>query len=564
MDANEEVLIETCDLLTAAVAEGHRITPASEWLLDNFYLVEEQVRAARRHLPKGYSRELPRLADGASAGLPRVYDLALEAIAHGDGRVEPDGLSRFIAAYQTVVPLRLGELWAIPIMLRLALIENLRRVAVRIAAGRADRDVAVTWANKLTELAGRDPTNLILVIADMARSNPPLTTPFVSELARRLQGHGPALALPLTWVEQRLGESGLSIEQLVRSGSQIQAADQVSIANSIGSLRLLGTMDWRDFVESMSVVELTLRRDPAAAYAAMDFATRDRYRHVVERIAKAGGLAEEAVAGRAVGLAQEAARREGHHHRSAHIGFWLIDRGLPELERGTLPPPSMATSARRWASRVPLLLYLGAAASVTVLMAGALMMEARATGTEGWHLALLSILALLATSHAAISLVNGLTTWLTSPHALPRMDFSEGIAPESRTLVVVPTMLTSPGGVGRLMEALEVRFLANRDANLLFGLLTDFPDAHEETLAGDRRLLQVARDRIDALNAQYSSGGNDIFFLFHRPRRWNPSDRLWMGFERKRGKLADLNALLREGKADAFSLVVGATDALAT
>ncbi len=145
---NEGVLVETCDRQTAAVAAGHRITPAGEWLLDNFYLVEEQIRTARRHLPKGYSRELPALAEGASAGLPRVYDIALETIAHGDGRVDPGSLSRFVAAYQSVAPLRLGELWAIPIMLRLALIENLRRVAVRIASGRADRDLAVVWANK--------------------------------------------------------------------------------------------------------------------------------------------------------------------------------------------------------------------------------------------------------------------------------------------------------------------------------------------------------------------------------------------------------------------------------
>ncbi|MFZ0256479.1 MAG: cyclic beta 1-2 glucan synthetase, partial [Gammaproteobacteria bacterium] len=293
--ANEGVLIETYNRLTTAVTAQHRIEPAGEWLLDNFYLIEEQIRTAKRHLPKGYSRELPSLAEGTSAGLPRVYDLALEVIAHGDGRVDPDSLSRFVAAYQTVTPLRLGELWAIPIMLRLALIENLRRVAVRIAAGRTDSELAVAWATKLIEITRQDPKSLILVIADMARSNPPMTTPFVSELARRLQGHGSALTLPLSWIEQQLAESGLSIEQLVRSGNQQQAADRVSISNSIGSLRLLGTMDWREFVQTLSVVERTLRTDPAA-YAAMDFASRDRYRHVIEEIAKASGLSEPAVA----------------------------------------------------------------------------------------------------------------------------------------------------------------------------------------------------------------------------------------------------------------------------
>ena len=564
--ANEGVLIATCNRLTAAVAAKHRITPAGEWLLDNFYLVEEQIRTARRHLPKGYSRELPGLAEGASHGLPRVYDIALETIAHGDGRVDPDSLSRFVAAYQTVTPLRLGELWAIPIMLRLALIENLRRIAVRIAAGRIDRDLAASWAGKLTEIARQDSKNLILVIADMARSKLPMTPPFVSELARRLQGHGPTLALPLTWIEQQLAESGLSIEQLVRSGNQHQAADQVSISNSIGSLRFLGTMDWREFVEATSMVEHALRTDPGAAYAAMDFASRDRYRHVIERVAKASRLSEDAVTKRAIDLARAGATRHGGGDRTAHVGYYLIDRGLPELEHATqvrLPP---LARLRRAASRSPLLPYLGAITLLTLLLTAGLLAQAWtdgvADGVADGVLVLTGILALLATSQLSVALVNWLATLLASPHPLPRMDFSSGIPSASRTLVVVPTLLTSPHNIEHLVEALEVRYLANRDGNLHFGLLTDFRDAAEETLAEDAPLLQLARERIDALNAHYASGGNDVFFLFHRPRRWNDHDRIWMGYERKRGKLADLNALLRAGSSDGFALVVGATAVL--
>src|SRR5882762_8657319 len=228
---NKAVLIAVCDRLAAAVKGERRITPAEEWLLDNFYLIEDQIRTARQHLPKHYSRQLPQLGKGPSVGLPRVYDIALETISHGDGRVDPEGLSRFVAAYQTVTPLNLGELWAIPIMLRLALIENLRRVAARLATNRIDRNLADSWADQMTQVATKDPKSLILAIADMARSNPPMTSSFVAELARRLQGHGPALALPLTWIEQRLSESGSTIQQLVQEESQQQAADQVSLSN---------------------------------------------------------------------------------------------------------------------------------------------------------------------------------------------------------------------------------------------------------------------------------------------------------------------------------------------
>ena len=560
--ANERVLIETCDRLTTAVAAKHRITPAGEWLLDNFYLVEKQIRTARRHLPRGYSRELPGLADGPSAGLPRVYDIALATIAHGDGRVTLENLNRFVAAYQTVTPLPLGELWAIPIMLRLALIENLRRIAVRIAAGRMDRNLAVSWADKLTDVANRDPTNLIGVVADMARSVPPMTTPFVSELARRLQGHGPALALPLTWIEQVLAESNLSIEQLVRSGTRLQAADQVSISNSIASLRFLGTMNWHDFVEDMSVVEQALRAEPGAAYAAMEFASRDRYRHVIERVARRSLLSEPAVASHAVELARAGAARHGRDAVEAHVGHYLIGRGLAELQGVTRVRRGAATALASALGRSPLPLYLGTITLLTLLAGAGGLAVARAHGVHGWTLALLGILVLLATSQLAVALVSWLSTLIAPPHALPRMDFAAGIPAQSRALVVVPTMLTSADNVEALVEALEVRFLANQDANLRFGLLTDFPDAAEETLAGDAPLLRLAGERIADLNARYRAGGNEVFFLFHRPRRWNPRDRIWMGYERKRGKLADLNALLRDGNADGFSLVLGATELL--
>ena len=571
---NDGILAEVCDLLTAAVSTNRRITPAAEWLLDNFYLIEEQIRTARRHLPKGYSRELPRLAAGPSAKLPRVYDLAFEAIAHGDGRVDAESLSRFVAAYQSVTPLKVGELWAIPIMLRLALIENLRRVGARIAAATIDRNRADAWADQMVDIAEHDPKSLILVIADMARSNPPMVSSFVAELARRLQGQSAALALPLTWIEQRLAESGFGIEQLVQSETQKQAGDQVSISNTIGSLRFLESMDWREFVETMSIVEHKLREDPGGLYGLMDFATRDRYRHVVEEIAKGSRLSEGDVARKAIQLAHDGTGgtfgHDGDDDRAAHVGFYLVDKGRPRLERAARMRPSPAEAIQRMGRRVPLLLYLGSIAAVTAALTAALLAKARDDGVPDAVLAMLAVLLLLATSQLALGMVNWVTTLLVTPRALPRMDFSQGLPPESRTLVVIPTMLTGVEDIEGLVEALEVRFLANRDDHLHFGLVTDFRDAPTETLPGDDALLWLARKGIDDLNAKYGQAAflaeqgatGATFFLFHRPRRWNPAERVWMGYERKRGKLADLNAYLRGGGNDRFSLVVGETAVL--
>ncbi len=565
---NEGVLIGVRDLLAEAVKANRRITPAGEWLLDNFYLVEEQIRMAKRHLPKGYSRELPRILNGSSAGLPRVYDIALETISHGDGRVDPGSLSSFVAAYQTITGLTLGELWAIPIMLRLALIENLRRAATRIAADRIDRNRADYWADQMMEIAEKDPKSLILVIADMARSNPPMASAFVAEFARRLQGQSPALALPLTWIEQQLSESGLTIEQSVQSENQQQAVDQVSISNSIGSLRFLGAMDWRTFVETMSVVERTLREDPAEVYSQMDFATRDRYRHAVERMARSSRLSEDEVARAAIRLAQQGAGRNGGDDREAHVGFYLVDKGVPQLERTAEVRLSTAEALQRVGGRFPSLLYVGTIALMTGIFTGGLLAQAYAEDVDGWSLALVGLLSLLCTSQLAVALVNWLATVLVTPHPLPRMDFSEGIPPESRALVVVPTLLVSPQNIEDLIEALEVRFLANRDENLHFGLLSDFGDAHEETLPEDESLLRLVQKRIEELDEKYRDATRDAFFLFHRPRRWNPGERIWMGYERKRGKLEELNRLLRGGAlseaVDRFSLIVGETAVLST
>jgi hypothetical protein len=305
LTSNEKIL-SAYNEQTLLAERKRRVTPAAEWLLDNFHLIEEQIRTARRHLPRSFSRELPHLATGPLTGFPRVYEIALDLISHIDGRIDASHLTSFVAAYQEVIPLKLGELWAIPIMLRLALIENLRRVAALLTAAREQRDWADEWADRMAEVAERTPAKLIVTVGELAESHPKLSRAFVAEFWRRTQDKSPGLKLPLNWIEERLAEEGLSIEQLVQSESQNQAANQVSVGNSICSLRFLDAMDWREFVENQSVVERTLRTDPAGVYGDMDFATRDIYRHTIERIARHSEMREWDVAALAIELAQRA------------------------------------------------------------------------------------------------------------------------------------------------------------------------------------------------------------------------------------------------------------------
>ncbi|MEP7079017.1 MAG: cyclic beta 1-2 glucan synthetase, partial [Chthoniobacterales bacterium] len=555
---NEEVL-RAFNRATLAVDESRRVTPAAEWLLDNFYLIEEQIQLARRHLPRRYSRELPRLTSGPSAGLLRVYDIVLELISHVDAEIDAESLTAFVAAYQKVSALKLGELWAIPIMLRLALIENLQRVTTGLTSARRDRNLANVWVDRLQDMAEKNPSRLVIVVADMAQSDLPLSSSFVAEFCQRLSRLNPVLHLARGWLEQRLVEQGLSIEQLVHQESQSQASDQVSVSHSIASLRLLSAIDWKEFLETLSLVEQTLRGDPADVYSDMDFGTRDRYRHAVESLAGQSRLSETEVAQKAVQLAKESAGQKGREDRTAHVGFYLMDKGRPQLERAARIRRPWKTIIERSIRRFPFTFYAGGIFLFTLLATFAFMRQAQALEVQGWILIFCTLTFLLGVSQLAVALLNWLSTLLVTPRLLPRLDYSSGIAADCRTMVVIPAMLTSLEGLDSLLETLEIHHLANRDEHLHFALLTDLRDASEENLPADKPLIERAQAGVKRLNRQYASGRNDLFFLFHRPRLWNAGEGLWMGYERKRGKLMEFNALLRGRCAECFSEIVGET-----
>ncbi len=553
---NEKLLREVRNLLADAIKDKHLITPGGEWILDNFYLIEEHIRTGKRHFPKGYSEGLPNLVSGHSEGLPRVYDIALEIISHSDGRIDIENLGSFIQAYQEVTTLKLGELWAIPIMLRLALIENLRRVSARIALDRINQNLADFWSDQMIETAEKDPKSLILVIADMARSGPPMESAFVAELTRQLMWKGPALTLPLTWMEQRLSETGITSTELVNMENQKQAADQVSISNSIGSLRFINSLEWRHFVESMSKVESILKQDAGGIYPTMDFSTRDHYRHVVERTAKYSKHSETEVAELVLQLANEHAKESDSVDRRSHIGYYLVDKGLKITERKAEVKLPVWPAVKKSFSSSSVGVYIGSIFLLSALLSCIAVWHEFNIGLANYKLIIAGIFSLIAASQLMVALVNWIVTLVVRPKLLPRLDFSDTIPDNCKTLVVVPTMLTSINGVSSLVEALEIRFLANRTDNLFFGLLTDFTDAKEEQMPGDEQLVTLAKKKIEELNEKYGAD-RDIFFLFHRPRLWNAADKVWMGYERKRGKLSDLNALLLHGTRDKFSEITG-------
>ncbi|MBA3659212.1 MAG: cyclic beta 1-2 glucan synthetase, partial [Gemmatimonadales bacterium] len=304
LDATRRILDEVHARLEAVAAGDGDVTPAGEWFLDNYHVIQEHIREVRESLPRGYYRELPELAPGGSlAGYPRVYELAITLISHSEGRVASDNLNLFTSAFQDAAPLSIGELWSIPAMLRLGLIENVRRMALRTVQRLDEVDAADSAAAHILA-AGEQGAGALRTALDDFVAHPPAFTPgFVSRFLSQLRlTHG--AFPPLVTLEQWIADEALPAEEAGARSARRLALTQLTMANSITSLRTIGRLDWKGFVERQSIVEATLRRDPAGYYDQMTFATRDRYRHVVERIAKHTGLSERAVAERAVDLAR--------------------------------------------------------------------------------------------------------------------------------------------------------------------------------------------------------------------------------------------------------------------
>ncbi len=563
LNQNDKILRDF-NRLTLILNKSENITPATTWVVDNFYLIEEHIQLARRHFPKKYSHELPCLATGVSKRFPRVYSIVLELLSHVDAQIDKESLKAFIEAYQTESPLKLGELWAVPIMIRLALIENLQRIVSRLQENQSDRNLANAWIDKLQSMAKKRPSRLIEVVSDMAKSNIPLSSAFVSEFCQRLSSQNPMLHIARRWLEQRLAEDGLSIEELIHIESQLQAADQLSVSHSIGSLRLLSATDWKTFVEALSLVEITLRKDPATIYPQMDFSTRDRYRHRIETLTKYCRFSEFEIAQQVLNLAENA-QSEQPKALKTHVGYYLVGDGQRLLNKTLKVRERLSTIIGRGIHSFPLTSYGGGIILLTLIGGGALMgiLETRGISFDNWKSILLSVIFLLCVSQLGVDLVNWFSTILVKPKILPRLDFSEGIPSEYRTMVVIPTIISCANTVDRLIDNLELHYLSNRDSRLHFALLTDFSDAPREVMESDSTILERARCGIEILNDKYASASNStIFYLFHRPRRWNEGEHKWMGYERKRGKLMEFNALLRGKAPTAFSLIEGDTSIL--
>src|SRR5262249_26411977 len=426
LEENSRKLIAAYKDLADSIRQEHVISPAAEWLVDNFHIVEEQVREIREDLPRGYYRELPTLAAAALRDYPRIYALSIPLVAHSDSHLDTETLRRFINAYQKVSPLSIGELWAVPISLRIALVENLRRLTSRIVSSRIEREDADRLADKLLELIRRQPDEVLPLLNSRYSKRKSISQTFAVQLTQRLREQDPGLMIVFEWLEKQLAKEQLSIEQIVRDEHRRQAAAQVTVGNIITSMRLLSTLDWKDFFETVSLIDPELSKDPAGIYSRMDFATRDRYRHVIERVSKRTGTTELEIARKAVELAERTADadRDPAH---GHVGYFLIDDGLPQLEGEVFCRLSIAEILRRTIQRRATGFCLGGLTFLTGLVTAVVVMTVVANGAGVAMAVLTALLVLIPASELAISVLNWDVTHLFPPRLLPKIDLSHGI-----------------------------------------------------------------------------------------------------------------------------------------
>lgn len=534
MHENGDKLLISYRLLAEVGRKKESVSPAAEWLIDNFHIVEEQLREIKEDLPPSYYKELPKISMGDLEGFPRIYALALALIAHSDSHLSVDVIRRFVTAFQTRTYLKMGELWAVAITLRIALVENLRRVASRIAWDFNQAAHADELVDHLIENARRPKKfqKYLKLIVRHCENPVESELTFISQVAKRLRDAEADIWPVLEAMNAELKKKNSSVEQVVSLEHQLQAANQVTIANIISSMRLLSNIDWKIFFESVSLIDRELGNDPTGDYKKMEFATRDDYRHNIERISKRTKADEMDIAQRAVQMSAAEGR---------HVGYYLYGKGLAKLEKDFKYRPRLKESWLRVTLRYPTLCYF---TSISVLVAFTMIWPLiyAVEHTTRWYTMVAAFLVMFfPISDLGITLFNYLLTHIVKPRRLAKMDFSKGVPAEFRTLVVVPCMLADEETVKGLIDKIEVHYLGNVDPQVYFALATDFLDAGTEEKAEDQHLISMALTGTARLNLTY---GADRFFLLHRKRLWNPHEQKWMGWERKRGKLEEMNRLL--------------------
>jgi cyclic beta-1,2-glucan synthetase len=541
---NARLILHSYRSSDAAARKGETITPAAQWLLDNYYLVDQNIQQVERDLPKKFIRQLPSLVN--QTDIPRVMALAWLYVAHTDSQFSLNSLSAIVEGFQTVEPLHIGELWALPSAVRFILIENARRLSLRVERARRMRAFANSVADEITLNAEKDTLPQMLEQYTTAARD----STFATHLLYRLRGGAMHSGAAVAWLEEVLEKNGSDAEDAIIQEHTRQSTGGVTMGNLIRSLKAIDDVDWITWFETVSGVDAVLREN--SNFDALDFHSRNAYRVAIEKIARRSGKSENDITQAALELAHKSAEQTGDEggvpeQRKRDVGYYLAGDGRPELEAVCGYTPTLIL---RWVRFYRNLGLAGLWVPASIFSIAILLVVnywlARA-GLPRDLVLLFTILAVFPTMETANGFVNWIIPMFMPPTRLIGFEYKNGLPPEAKTLVAVPTLITSRDSVDEHIRNLEVHYLTNPRGEVYFALLTDWADSKVEQSDDDLDILDYAREKITALNNHYTQS-NPRFFLLHRKRLFNAQENRWMGWERKRGKLHELNLLLRGDK----------------
>jgi cyclic beta-1,2-glucan synthetase len=529
-------ILDVYRAVNAAQLKGDAITPAAQWLLDNHYLVEESIFQVKRDLPRRFYKELPTMEIAQGVRVPRVLAIAWIYVAHCDSTVSGQTLKAIVDGFQSVQPMLIGELWALPSMLRFVLVENLRRIAVRVRRAHQMRQLANDLADKV--LAAKDGEGRTDMLAGFTSHAQDMT--FATQMLYRLRDGSQNAGKALIWLEGELEKRGSDAEEIIVGEHRNLSSGNVTMGNIVRGLRLVNDVDWTVWFETVSRIDELLREK--TDFAQLDFHSRDQYRAAIEDLARYSQKSEYEVTAKAIDLASDAAKTADPH---ADVGFFLIDKRREELEAAIDYKPTFGTRFTRMFQRLGWIGIMLPVLALTMLLLGMTTAALQSAGVPTASIVVLIILFAVPAGEGALSFFNTVVLQLLKPTRRVGYEYKEGVPVEARTLVVVPTLIGSRDDVEELARNVEVHYLSNMNGDLHFALLSDWRDSQQEQSKADLDLLAFAREEINRLNARHNGDGIDRFHLLHRKRLYNEAQGCWMGWERKRGKLHELNLLLR-------------------
>jgi cellobiose phosphorylase len=553
LDKGYKAILRGCNFFDYKIKERAEIIPCAEWLLDNLYLIKKEYKDIKAGMTEDYYRSLPVIEEGAMKGYPRIYYIAKEMLDHTYGTVDEDTIEDFINSYEENTILKNCELWLLPTMIRIALMQNISNIIEEMIFMQKERDRAQITAEKIIN-SGKNVSDTIEALRSRKIK---FSSYFTEKLIRTLRDNFIEDTRIYRWIDEELDKRDSNVKRMVNIDHQKQGIYQVSMENSINGIREICALNWKENFQRLSYVEQILQKDPAGVYGRMDFYSRDHYRHIVEKLSKKIGVPESFIAKKAVECAEEASTSFEDYEK--HVGYYLMDAGICCLKKKIKHSGEEYKKVDFEVTKsITEDFYIGTIIFGTVFLDSLISGVNFYTGNLSlWQYVIQFIVFLIPSSEIFTSIFNWSINRLSEPRFIPKMEFKEGIPEKFSTAVVIPALTSDEGRMKELINDMEVYYLANEEKNLYFVLLEDFKDSIKEEEDKDKIIVDTALDEIGKLNEKYGDKERDKFYFLSRRRRYNEKEKKWMGWERKRGKLMEFNSLIRGDRTTSFEVISG-------